>query len=711
MLTFWGLLASGWVRELAHDIIVVGVTSVIYLIIWSKFIAVSISRYKSKRRIRHHRYYIRSNRRHRTKLRCHKLGNKRDNGRITWLHACASLSKSMPSTDHRRTSMPFDSDSFEIAIDNCASSHFTNTLTDFVTKKRINSVVRGIGNGTITHVGTVCWTIQDDQGRRHKLNLDNVYYQPSLPWRLLSPQTLAQDRKNEHGTGCLTLGRHMELFWDNKRFKRTVPLTATNIGIMYSAPSNKKFYAFAGTVSNLQDSPHVIPFNESEIDPVEQSKDSHSQAGNITTTASISTNLTTRTNTTGQSTNSSNSTNSTQSDEQKTNNSTGQPTNSSNSTNSTQSDEQQTTTIRSNPVPIDFGDTTQPSNGQQTNNDLTSDQWELLKLHYRLGHISMHQIRAIAKYGLLKKKYANTPPPMCASCQYGKATRRPWRTKATPSQINTLKPIHKPGDCVSIDQTESPQPGLIGQLKGKMTTKRYKVATIFVDHFSRLSYIYLQTSTSGKETVEAKKAFEAYCQSINIRVQHYHADNGRFADNEWLADVARKGQSISFCGVGAHFQNGIAEKWIRDLQESARTMMLQASLRWPKAHSTALWPYALRMASEIINHTPRSNGSDKSPIEIFTSSHVRPKLSHFHTFGCPVYVLENSLQSGKSAGKWNPRSRVGIYLGPSPRHARSVSLVLNPKTGLVSPQWHVKHDEIFQTVINREIEDSHGNWK
>ena len=145
MLTFWGLLASGWVRELAHDIIVVGVTSVIYLIIWSKFIAVSISRYKSKRRIRHHRYYIRSNRRHRTKLHCHKLGNKRDNGRITWLHACASLSKSMPSTDHCQTSMPFDSDSFEIAIDNCASAHFTNTLTDFVTKKRINSVVRGVG--------------------------------------------------------------------------------------------------------------------------------------------------------------------------------------------------------------------------------------------------------------------------------------------------------------------------------------------------------------------------------------------------------------------------------------------------------------------------------------------------------------------------------------------------------------------------------------
>ena len=132
----------------------------------------------------------------------------------------------------------------------------------------------------------------------------------------------------------------------------------------------------------------------------------------------------------------------------------------------------------------------------------------------------------MAKQGLLDKRFANTPPPMCASCQFGKATKRPWRAKATASKVANLKPINKPGDCVSVDQTESPQPGLIGQLKGRMTNKRYKVATIFVDHFSRFNYIYLQTSTSAKETVEAKQSFEAFCRSINVNVKHYHANNG-----------------------------------------------------------------------------------------------------------------------------------------------------------------------------------------
>jgi hypothetical protein len=38
-------------------------------------------------------------------------------------------------------------------------------------------------------------------------------------------------------------------------------------------------------------------------------------------------------------------------------------------------------------------------------------------------------------------------------------------------------------------------------------------------------------------------------------------------------------QTISFCGVNAHFQNGIAEKIIRDIQEQARTMLLHAKSR------------------------------------------------------------------------------------------------------------------------------------
>jgi hypothetical protein len=62
--------------------------------------------------------------------------------------------------------------------------------------------------------------------------------------------------------------------------------------------------------------------------------------------------------------------------------------------------------------------------------------------------------------------------------------------------------------------------------------------------------------------VKAKQSFETLVKSLGVKIQHYHADNGRFADKAFLKDFEDKGQTVSFCGVRAHFQNGIAERRI-----------------------------------------------------------------------------------------------------------------------------------------------------
>ena len=50
--------------------------------------------------------------------------------------------------------------------------------------------------------------------------------------------------------------------------------------------------------------------------------------------------------------------------------------------------------------------------------------------------------------------------------------------------------------------------------------------------------------------------------------------------------------------------------------------------------------------------------------------------------------------------KWIPRSRMAIYVGTSQQHATSVGLLLSLTTGLVSPQFHVRYDNTFETVTN-----------
>ena len=64
-----------------------------------------------------------------------------------------------------------------------------------------------------------------------------------------------------------------------------------------------------------------------------------------------------------------------------------------------------------------------------------------------------------------------------------------------------------------------------------------------------------------------------------------------------------------------------------------------------------------------------------------------------------MYVLDERLQNqGGSIPKWNKRANLGIYMGTSPRHSRKVALVLNIETGHVSPQFHVKIDDFFETL-------------
>jgi hypothetical protein len=76
-------------------------------------------------------------------------------------------------------------------------------------------------------------------------------------------------------------------------------------------------------------------------------------------------------------------------------------------------------------------------------------------------------------------------------------------------------------------------------------------------------------------------------------------------------------------------------------------------------------------------------------------------MKHHHAFGCPVFVLENDLAAGSSILHWSPRVHLGVNLGSSPSHARNVYLVLNLHTGFVSPQYHCRFDDFFETVRHR----------
>ena len=169
-----------------------------------------------------------------------------------------------------------------------------------------------------------------------------------------------------------------------------------------------------------------------------------------------------------------------------------------------------------------------------------------------------------------------------------------------------------------------------------------------------------------------------------------------------------KSQTLKFAAVGAHHQNGHAERRIREIQDLARTMLIHANKRWRSTITTNLWPYAIRMANEVLNNTPSMQHKDRrSPLQIFANTKVAINPKHWHPFGYPVYVLHSTIQN--NAGifhKWRQKSEAGIYLGISPIHSKNVALVLSRKTGLISLQFHVKFDDTFITTPDLDKDKS-----
>ena len=177
-------------------------------------------------------------------------------------------------------------------------------------------------------------------------------------------------------------------------------------------------------------------------------------------------------------------------------------------------------------------------------------------------------------------------------------------------------------------------------------------------------YVVLQKTASAAETIEGKETFEAQARNAGIQIQGYHADNGTFRENQWRNHCHKKGQTLTFASVHAHFENGVAERRIRLLQDLARTMLTEAISKWPQANSPTLWPYAIRFAQHNLNNTPSMTIDRRTaPYEAFAGVRTRRHTNSAVPFGCPAYATKEEVANGKPFHKWAPRSTLGIYLG------------------------------------------------
>jgi hypothetical protein len=128
-------------------------------------------------------------------------------------------------------------------------------------------------------------------------------------------------------------------------------------------------------------------------------------------------------------------------------------------------------------------------------------------------------------------------------------------------------------------------------------------------------------------------------------------------------------------------------------------MLNDAIFRWDKTIRAELWIFAIQHAATIYNTTKRRyRDYDLIPWEQFTGECSKLDHTDMHSLFCPVYVLDRRMQEGTSPPKWGKKNNTkGLCWSPSSLF-KIIPKVGDPKTRLVSPQFHVMSDDNFDTI-------------
>ena len=119
--------------------------------------------------------------------------------------------------------VPFDTDSVPLRIDNCATASLLPHKSDFIgVLVPVRRRIHGIGGSVQCDImmGTLRFSIEDDDGVIHDIIILDLFYVPDATSHLLSPQHWAQKAKDNHpkrhSTWCGTYDDEIILKWDQR---------------------------------------------------------------------------------------------------------------------------------------------------------------------------------------------------------------------------------------------------------------------------------------------------------------------------------------------------------------------------------------------------------------------------------------------------------------------------------------------------------------
>ncbi|GJZ17818.1 retrovirus-related pol polyprotein from transposon TNT 1-94 [Tanacetum coccineum] len=267
--------------------------------------------------------------------------------------------------------------------------------------------------------------------------------------------------------------------------------------------------------------------------------------------------------------------------------------------------------------------------------------------HRRLSHLNFDTINLLSKNnivnGLPKLKFVKDH--LCSSCELGKAKRKSFHTKTTPSSKRRLQLLHM--DLCGPMRVES--------INGK------KYVLVIVDDYSR--YTWTHFLRSKDETPGVLIDFLTLVQrGLHAQVTTVRTDKGtEFLNKTLHAYFAKEGIRHETSTARTPEQNGVVERRNRTLVEAARTMLSAAKVPlffWAEAIAT-LWAEAIVTACFTQNRSLVILRNKKTPYHIINAR--KPSVKFFHIFGSLCYIVKD----GENLNKMKEKGDACIFVGYS----------------------------------------------
>ena len=246
-------------------------------------------------------------------------------------------------------------------------------------------------------------------------------------------------------------------------------------------------------------------------------------------------------------------------------------------------------------------------------------------LHQRLGHTNFNRVRM-----LVREIYGQKPPTtddFCTACAMAKTTNKSYPKVARHKATRVLERVS--ADICGPFATQTPH------------AERY--FAIFVDDKTRYITVYLLQRKNQFVNVFLEYIAEAENQHQPHRVSIIRTDGGGEMGSTAFNNLLKiRGIKRETNAPYAHGQNGIAERAIRTIMESAQSMRQHAGL------PPTFWGYAVKYAAYIYNLLPKKLDHNKSsrplaPIEEwqrYKAGSYKQLYIDLRVFGCEVVAYK-----------------------------------------------------------------------